>query len=681
MAGRGILSIWLVSAALIPAPAAGMPAAAREPVIDQLHASWTAREGAPAGITGIAQTPDGWIWIGGASGLYKFDGVRFLRASGPEAPLSSNVSAIGVLPDGVLWVGYQYGGVSLMTRGRMRHYRAGEPDVPAGNVYGAARDATGQLWLATGRGLHVLGADGRWRRPAPSLAAPTDGVEAILLDHRGTLWVRGADGIFALPKDGVRFEPRNALSSYGTLALHPDGSVWAADDARARLLPLAGPDLGAGRPWPLPRPTNRFAIDHDGYAWAADEAGVMRAARADRREPARRMWAEHGLSGRKVQALFEDREHNLWVGTESGLDRFHAPRLRAAALPEHLTSNSRPIAGGAGSSLWADHSLLASPRAASRIYARAPQGLNDVITALHRGPDGRVWAAGFAGLWAVAADGSGWRRLDPGPGGTATVYAMAQDSAGTLWMALGKQGVAAWRDGRRVPGGGVPGLTTFPTATVAADGRGRVWFGSVGNVLALLEDGRLRRFGPADGLAVGTVVQVLPAGAGAWVGGENGLMYFDGARFTSVEGAERVPFSGITGLVFARDGTLWLNGADGISSIATDELRRVARDPGYRVRFSRFDYRDGLRGAASAILPVPSATRSDDGTLWFSTVGGIYGFDPPRCRTTRWPRPSSSPASSRAAPTSRPPTARACPREPIRWTSTSPRCRTASRNA
>jgi signal transduction histidine kinase len=71
-----------------------------------------------------------------------------------------------------------------------------------------------------------------------------------------------------------------------------------------------------------------------------------------------------------------------------------------------------------------------------------------------------------------------------------------------------------------------------------------------------------------------------------------------------------------------------VNGADGISSIAPDELRRAARDPGYRVRFGRLDYRDGLRGTASAIRPVPSATRSDDGTLWFTTVGGLYGFDP-----------------------------------------------------
>jgi signal transduction histidine kinase/ligand-binding sensor domain-containing protein len=609
---------------LLSAPAAALPAA--EPVIDLLHASWTAREGAPAGITGITQTPDGWIWVGGTSGLYKFDGVRFVRASGAEAPLSSNISAIGVLPDGLLWVGYQYGGVSLMTQGRMRHYRVGEPGVPAGNVVGAARDAQGRLWLATGRGLHVLDTNGHWHLPDPALAAPTRTNQSILLDRRGTLWVRGVEGVYALRRDGTRFEKRAPVVTFGLLALHPDGSVWTnADEPDGALHPLTG-DRGVARPWPLPRHTNRFTIDHDGYAWASDRTGVFRAGAAEVHEPAQRMGVEQGLSGRKIQALFEDREHNVWVGTESGLDRFRAPRLRAAAMPEQLTSNSIPIAGGAGASVWADHSFVADPRTPSRVYARAPAGLDDVITALYRGHDGRVWAAGFAGLWAVAPDGSGWRHLYPGDG--TTIYAMTQDSAGTLWMAMGRRGVAAWRDGQWIPGGGVPGLTTFAAATVAADAHGRVWIGSTGNDLALLASGRVRHFGPADGLAVGTVVQVLPADDGAWVGGENGLMHFDGTRFTPVEGREREPFAGITGLVFARDGTLWVNGADGISSIAPDELRRVAREPGYRVRFDRLDYRDGLRGTASAIRPVPSATRSDDGTLWFTTVGGLFGFDP-----------------------------------------------------
>lgn len=94
---KSLLAATLLSAACI-LPARAAPPVDKAPVIDLPHASWTAREGAPSNITGIAQTPDGWIWIGSTSGLYKFDGVRFLRATGAQAPLSSNVAGIGVLP-------------------------------------------------------------------------------------------------------------------------------------------------------------------------------------------------------------------------------------------------------------------------------------------------------------------------------------------------------------------------------------------------------------------------------------------------------------------------------------------------------------------------------------------------------------------------------------------------------
>ena len=622
-------SIFRPVAALLAAIACIHPAHAapvdKAPVLDLPHASWAAREGAPSNITGIAQTPDGWIWIGSTSGLYKFDGVRFLRAAGSEAPLSSNVAGIGVLPDGRMWVGYKYGGVSLMADGRMRHYPGGKAGGPAGSVFAAARDAGGRLWLATGRGLLVLGADGRWQPCDPALGVPDSGFASLLADRDGTLWAGGTAGVFVLPKGGARFELLTPLSTLLPLVVHPDGSIWATDEARSALRMLAGPARGTPSAWDVPKGATLFAFDRDGHAWMADGAGIVRGA-ADGRLG--RMWAEHGLSGRKVQAVFEDRERNVWVGTESGLDRFRAPRVRAEALSGDAASDALPLAGGAGAGVWAGHAWLAAPGAPARDYGHAPPGVNDTITALYRGPAGDVWAAGFGGLWTVRPDGSGWRRLHPGIEGPATTYAMAQDSAGTLWMALGRRGVAAWRDGRWIAGGGVAALETYAAATVAADRRGRVWFGSVGDDLVLLDGDRIRHYGRADGLTVGTVVQILPTGDGAWVGGENGLMHFDGTRFTPVAGRNGEPFAGITGMVFARDGTLWLNGAGGISSIAPAEQQQVLREPGYAVSYGRLDYRDGLRGTAGAIIPVPSATRSDDGTLWFTTIGGVYGFDP-----------------------------------------------------
>jgi len=116
--------------------------------------------------------------------------------------------------------------------------------------------------------------------------------------------------------------------------------------------------------------------------------------------------------------------------------------------------------------------------------------------------------------------------------------------------------------------------------------------------------------------------------ARAWIGGENGLAWYDGKRFTPVTGRGGDPFAGINGMVFAADGTLWLNGGAGLTAISPGEQDKARRDAAYRVQFERLDYRDGLPGTASGITPLQSAIRSSDGKLWFSTMGGTVAFDP-----------------------------------------------------
>ncbi len=43
------------------------------------HKAWSMADGEPGEIDAIAQTPDGTLWLGGTVGLFRFDGVRFVR--------------------------------------------------------------------------------------------------------------------------------------------------------------------------------------------------------------------------------------------------------------------------------------------------------------------------------------------------------------------------------------------------------------------------------------------------------------------------------------------------------------------------------------------------------------------------------------------------------------------------
>src|ERR1700760_2998648 len=72
------------------------------------HTAWKVREGfAKGAILQIAQTPDGYLWLGTEFGLLRFDGVRAVPWQPPHGEqLPSNyIGSLRVSQDGTLWIG------------------------------------------------------------------------------------------------------------------------------------------------------------------------------------------------------------------------------------------------------------------------------------------------------------------------------------------------------------------------------------------------------------------------------------------------------------------------------------------------------------------------------------------------------------------------------------------------
>jgi ligand-binding sensor domain-containing protein len=50
------------------------------------HTAWTFKDGAPAEVYSLAQTPDGFLWLGTASGFFHLAGIRFQQYQPPSDP-------------------------------------------------------------------------------------------------------------------------------------------------------------------------------------------------------------------------------------------------------------------------------------------------------------------------------------------------------------------------------------------------------------------------------------------------------------------------------------------------------------------------------------------------------------------------------------------------------------------
>src|SRR5208282_4262289 len=89
------------------------------------HTAWTIRDGFfKSVIYSIAQTPDGYLWLGTESGLLRFDGVRAVPwepPAGEDLP-SSVVMSLRVSSDGTLWIATGKG-LASWKDGRLTQHR------------------------------------------------------------------------------------------------------------------------------------------------------------------------------------------------------------------------------------------------------------------------------------------------------------------------------------------------------------------------------------------------------------------------------------------------------------------------------------------------------------------------------------------------------------------------------
>lgn len=83
------------------------------------HSSWNARNGLNGSVMALAQTTDGYLWVGTTDGLFRFDGLSFERY---EPLPATSVSALMAVPDGGIWIGFRSGGVSYLKNGQATNY-------------------------------------------------------------------------------------------------------------------------------------------------------------------------------------------------------------------------------------------------------------------------------------------------------------------------------------------------------------------------------------------------------------------------------------------------------------------------------------------------------------------------------------------------------------------------------
>ena len=599
--------------------------------------TWGPREGAPSAIAAFAQTSDGYLWMGNPAGVFRFDGLRFVRVDLPRDERLSSVSVYSLFapPSGGLWIGFSFGGIAFLEDGKLTAYSE-QDGLPPGSVKSIVQDLEGTIWAGTTSGLARL--DGsRWQKLGAEAGFDDTQTNALLVDSAGTLWSASRNKTLFRPRGEPMFRGVPGLgqtSGDPNIAESPTGEVWVDDlDRLRRVAKNANPD----------RRTNAsgfgLRFTRDGSLWSASvDRGVQRIAHPELPTD-EASWAQavatgavssigHATTGTGAgHALLEDREGNVWVSSGTGLTRISE------------RSVARPLQGVVAEFSAVETAFAAGDRDTMWIAGRTSGalGLRDGRVDRHDeiGPvsctirldDGTLWFGGKKALWKFASGRFERVALPEGSDGF-EVQAMAQSRDGDLWISIVRKGVFRLKAGTWRPWGDIESMPRLTAVTLASDATGRLWFGYTEGRVAVLDGNTVDFFSAQRRLPVGNVTAIFAKRSRIWVGGELGLAVLDGARFRAVTPEPGMAFNSVTGIVETASGELWLNGRDGIVHLAAEQARRAADDPGFRAHGEIFDARDGVEGSAARLRPLPTAVEGADGRLWFMTDADLYAIDP-----------------------------------------------------
>jgi signal transduction histidine kinase/ligand-binding sensor domain-containing protein len=602
------------------------------------HTAWKVRDGFVKGTIGsIAQTPDGYLWLGTEFGLLRFDGVRAVPWQPPlgQQQLPSNsVFSLLTARDGTLWIGTSQG-LASWKDGKLTQY----PEL-AGQWVRAPmlEDSEGTIWVggvgfpppaklcAIHKGsVHCYGEDGGF----------VNGIRSVYEDRGRNLWVGVRDGLWRWKPGPPEFYPAPGpgMGIQG-LAEADDGALLFGPRTGVRR--LVGSKIEA---YPLPNSAQHFTVsrllhDRDGNLWiGTSDAGLahVHSGRTD-------VFAQaDGLSGDYVSALFEDREGSLWVGTHGGLDRFRELAAPTLSFNQGLSSASVvSVLADRDGSVW-----LSTRRG---LEQRRNNGQTTFFGLLNGNYAGSLFQDRRGRVWASTLREFGYLQngrfvaVKNVPGGP--VYSVTEDGAGNLWIANKDRGlIQLLNDGRvQMYPWTTLGHNDIALALAVDPARHGTWVGFYGGGIVYFADSQVRAsYSASDGLGQGRVNDLRSEPDGTlWAATEGGLSRLKNGRFATLSSKNGLPCDSTNWTLEDNDHSFWLYMTCGLVKITRSQLdawaAAVDKDTDAKpiVQVKSLDTSDGVRTLEDYDFYTPHAAKAADGRLWFLPSDGASVVDPRR---------------------------------------------------
>lgn len=601
---------------------------------DYATETWLTDDGLSHNVVNrIRQDANGYLWLGTAAGLTRYDGLEFETFPLPPevgeggynirdlAVTNGSGPALLLLPpkEGVL--SFEQG---VFRRHPVSAFLEGE------NLSELHVEPNGAIWVATYQGGLV-----RWENGKAETFGRAEGIGRRGLgfyfahDDMNRTWISGgsflgyySSGKLVPYKDRLGGMLQVASAATG-IWIVSDGQLLKLENGRIRTV-LENP------PW-LARKTSVRCVfeDRGGVLWIGTarqglfrfHCGILES--VDYPHVA-------------IQTIGQDHEGNIWVGTDGGgVGRLRPKAFRVFTqqngLPETLSTS---VCEDERGDVWfanragglvrkRGETLDVFPYTDPKNTSHSPLFVSSVC------PDGvgHLWLGATTGVYRVALDDPATLQRVDAP--TRNPRVLFKSRSGDIWISNAGGLLGYFRNGAFIGLTREQGFLGEGINAIAEDREGNIWCGSVTGALYRWQAGALTRLDEKEGLPKGPIHALHADTAGAlWIGTISGLLRKDASgmhRFTRADG---LPDGMILQIEEDAHERLWFGGAGGFFHIRKSGFAALAAGRANRVHAVSHAKEEGLSGLSPTAGYQPSSWKDSRGILWFATYKGMLALDP-----------------------------------------------------
>lgn len=598
--------------------------------------AWQTDEGLPQNsVTALAQTPDGYLWVGTSAGLARFDGLRFtaLEDEGLAHLKDTPITALCVTKDGSLWIGNEGGGLTRLRNGVCDRFHRSD-GLGDNQVQCLLEGHDGSLWIGGETGL-TRWRNGRFENFAEHDQLHNNSIKALCEDAKGILRVATVTGLVSIDAAGLVSTNNFGLGAVGgilkAVCADRQGRLWVG--ALNGLICFTDGKRGSfAENKTLPEKiTTAILEDRLGQLWIGTYGGLTR--HQDGVSAA--WWLNKAGVSDVVNVLFEDREQNLWVGGRDGLYRLSPTRFVTLTTQDGLSYNNVTSVcedrngvmwfgtWGGGLNRWQDERFTT--------VTQTNGLLHDTVLSVWPCRDGRL----LVGLDARA--GTCLDRLTPDLRSDfprmngllpAPVRVVLEARSGTIWVGT-VRGLNAIRGDQIDTYTTTNGIAGSNVTSICESRLGKLWVGTDAG-LSCAADALHTNFEQSSVVPAVYVNAVFEdTQTNLWIGTRRaGLSRINGNKITNYTMQDGLLTDEIYDIIEDDLGYFWMTSRRGIFRVSRSQFNDLDAGKISQLNCTSFGREDGLATVQCNGIAKPASWKNPDGRLWFATIRGVVTVEP-----------------------------------------------------